>query len=183
MEEDFRSKQTIAQIFGVTTRRIEQLTAEGIIKAKGRPAKYDLLPTIQSYIRHLSDKANGREKRKTAQELEESKLQAEARLKTAKAEMAEKELNVLNGELHRAEDVEAVMTDHVMLIRAMILALPGRLAVDVAEKSPSEAAEVIKRECYKMLSQLSKYKYDKEEYQRRAAENRGWDEMIQDDQS
>ena len=70
MAENLQSTQVIAKIFGVSTRRIEQLKAEGVIKGQGRPTKYDLLPTIQAYIKYLSDKANGREKRETDAELE-----------------------------------------------------------------------------------------------------------------
>ena len=176
MAENLQSSQVISKIFGVTTRRVEQLKAEGVIQGSGRPTKYDLLPTIQAYIKYLSDKAYGREQKETAKELEESKLSAEARFKTAKADRAEMELEELRGTLHRAEDVEAVMTDHILLLRSMILALPGRLAVDVCNAStPAEAADVIKAECYVMLNQLSEYEYNPDEYQRRVRERHGWD--------
>ena len=79
MAENLQSGQVIAKIFGVSTRRVEQLKTEGIIKGQGRPTKYDLLPTIQAYIRYLSDKANGREKKQTDAELETQKLEAESR--------------------------------------------------------------------------------------------------------
>ncbi len=69
----------------VSTRRVEQLKTEGVIKGQGKPTKYDLLPTIQAYIRYLSDKANGREKKETTAELEEAKLRAEVDIKEAKA--------------------------------------------------------------------------------------------------
>lgn len=177
--QNLQPTQVIAKIFGVSTRRIEQLKAEGIIQGQGKPTKYDLLPTIQAYIKYLSDKAHGRAKKETDAGLETGKLEAEARLKTAKAEMAELELEELRGEMHRAEDVEAVMTDHVLQVRAMILALPGRLAVDTSNaKTPAEAAEIIKTECYAMLEQLSAYEYDPNEYMKRVRERKGWDERI-----
>ena len=147
MAENLQPTQVIAKIFGITTRRVEQLKAEGIIQGKGKPTKYDLLPTIQSYIKYLSDKANGREKKQTDAQLETEKLDAEKRIKTAKAEMVELELKELRGELHRASDVEAITTDHVMLIRSMLMALPGRVAVDMAAiKTAPEAAERMKQE-------------------------------------
>jgi len=181
LAENLQGSQVIAKIFGVTTRRIEQLKSEGIIQGSGRPTKYDLLPTIQAYIKYLSDKAYGREQKETAKELEESRLHAEARFKTAKAERAEMELEELRGTLHSAEDVEAVMTDHILLLRSMILALPGRLAVDVCNAAtPAEAADVIKNECYAMLNQLSEYEYNPDEYQRRVRERNGWDARIDD---
>lgn len=173
--------KVISQLFNVSVRRVQQLTQEGIIEtvktASGR--KYDLIPTIQRYIKHLQDKANGREKAEKDAQNESDKLEADARLKKAKADVAELELRELQGTLHNAEDVEAVMTDHVLLLRSMILALPGRLAVDVCSaKTPAEAAEVIKVECYAMLNELAAYEYNPDEYQRRVRERRGWDERL-----
>ena len=55
--------KTIAAIFGVDPRRVQQLAKEGIITAtkEGHANRYDLLPTIQKYIKYLSDKATGRD--------------------------------------------------------------------------------------------------------------------------
>ena len=55
--------KTIAALFELTPRRIQQLTKEGVIAAtkEGNANRYDLLPTIQKYIRYLTAKANGRE--------------------------------------------------------------------------------------------------------------------------
>lgn len=176
INKNLQPTQVIAKIFGVSTRRIEQLKTEGIIKGEGRPTKYDLLPTIQAYIKYLSDKANGREKKQTDSELETSKLEAESRYKTAKAEMAELELKELQGELHRASDVEAITTDHVMFLRSMLMALPGALAVDLAAiDKPAEAADRIRQEVNGVLDRLANYRYDPEEYKKRVRERQGWD--------
>ena len=45
--------KTIAALFELTPRRIQQLTKEGVISATkdGNANRYDLLPTIQKYIR------------------------------------------------------------------------------------------------------------------------------------
>lgn len=174
--ENLQSVQVIAKIFGVSTRRVEQLKTEGIIKGQGKPTKYDLLPTIQAYIRHLSDKANGREKKQTDAELTTSKLKAENRIKTAKAEMAELELKELQGKMHRAEDVEEITTDHVFFVRSMLMAMPGKLAVDLAgTHTAAEQADRVKQEVYYILENLAGYKYDPEEYKKRVMERQGWD--------
>ena len=57
---NFQRTETIAQLFGVSVRRIQQLTQEGIIKTtkiideeSGKTVRrYDLVPTIQSYIKY-----------------------------------------------------------------------------------------------------------------------------------
>lgn len=181
--QNLQGVQVIAKIFGVSVRRVEQLKAEGIIKGQGKPTKYDLLPTIQAYIKYLSDKANGREKRETDAQLETDKLSAEKRIKTAKAEIVELELRELKGELHRASDVEAITTDHVMFVRSMLMALPGKLAVDMAAiETAAEAAERMKQEVYGILDRLANYRYDPEEYKRRVRERQGWNEQQGDDE-
>lgn len=181
-KQNLQGSAVIAKIFGVSTRRVEQLKTEGIIKGQGRPTQYDLLPTIQAYIRYLSDKANGREKKEKDAKLETDKLDAEKRIKAAKAEMAELELKELQGELHRASDVEAITTDHVMLLRSMLMALPGKVAVDMAAiKTAPEAAERMKREVYNILERLAEYRYDPEEYKQRVRERNGWNERQGED--
>lgn len=174
--QNLQPASVIAKIFGVSVRRIEQLKAEGIITGEGRPTRYDLLPTIQAYIKYLSDKANGREKKQTDAQLTTSKLEAEKRIKTAKAEMAELELKELKGKMHRAEDVEAIMTDHVFFVRSMLMAMPGKLAVDLAgTHTAPEQADRVKQEVYYILDNLADYKYDPEVYKKRVMERQGWD--------
>ena len=125
--------KTIAALFDMTPRRVQQLTKDGVIAAvkEGNANRYDLLPTIQRYIRYLTAKANGREPSKKDSEIEGRRLEAEADLKPSKADIAALQLSELEGTMHRSEDVEAVMTDLVYNIRSMLVALPGRLAVDV----------------------------------------------------
>ena len=180
--QNLQPTQVIAKIFGVSTRRVEQLKSEGVIKGQGKPTKYDLLPTIQAYIKYLSDKANGREKKETDALLETEKLTAEKRIKMAKAEMAELELKEMRGELHRASDVEAITTDHVLNLRSMRMALPGKLAVDVAAiNSAPECADRIKREIYAVLDSLANYRYDPDEYKKRVRERQGWNDRHGDE--
>ena len=54
--------EVIAELFGVSVRRIQQLTQDGVISTtetkEGR--RYDLVPTIQRYVKYLSDKAYGK---------------------------------------------------------------------------------------------------------------------------
>lgn len=182
MAENLQSSQVIAKIFGVSTRRVEQLKTEGIIKGQGKPTKYDLLPTIQAYIRYLSDKANGREKKESKTELEEKKLQHEVTFKEAKAEKARLELKELQGKMHRAEDVEAITTDHVLYLRSMLMAMPGKLAVDLSgTHTAPEQAERVKQEVYYILENLASYRYDPAEYKKRVMEREGWNNREDED--
>ena len=138
--------KTIAALFELTPRRIQQLTKEGVISATkdGNANRYDLLPTIQKYIRYLTAKANGREPSKKDTEIEGRRLEAEADLKRSKADIAALQLKELEGTMHRSEDVEAVMTDLVYSIRSMLAALPGRLAVDVTSAATATGTSFVR---------------------------------------
>ena len=182
MAENLQGSQVIAKIFGVSTRRVEQLKTEGIIKGQGKPTKYDLLPTIQAYIKYLSDKAYGREQKETVANLEEAKLTAEVEIKQSKAEAAKLELAELRGKMHRAEDVEAIFTDHVLFLRSMLLAMPGKLAVDLAgEHTAAEQAQAVKQEVCYILNNLADYRYDPEEYKKRVMDRQGWETQREDE--
>jgi len=173
----------IAKLFGVSVRRVQQLTQEGIITTVrvGNANRYDLLPTIQRYINHLQDKAAGREAKKDDGS-EGRKSKAEADLKESKAGMASLELKEMEGKMHRSEDVEAMTTDLVFSIRSMIMSLPGRLAVDMANMTTAaEASERIKVECHNILTELSNYRYDPEIYKRRVRDRQGWRELEDDE--
>ncbi len=180
-KENLQSTAVVASLFNLSERRVQQLAKEGVIEGRKVDGVYqfDLLPTVRKYITYLSDKANGRDQKN--RKTEEEKLAAEADLKRVKADMAELQLKELRGQMHRSEDVEAITTDLVYTIRSMIIALPGRLAVDVAAVDTApEASEIIRRECYQVLEELSNYKYDPEEYAKRVREREGWKEATDD---
>lgn len=86
--------EVIAQLFGVSVRRIQQLTQEGVIKTTkiiedGRTVRrYDLVPTIQNYVKYLSEKAYGKAGRSEKEmELREKKMEADAALKESQSEL------------------------------------------------------------------------------------------------
>ena len=173
----------IAKLFGVSVRRVQQLTQEGIITTVrvSNANRYDLLPTIQRYIKYLQDKATGREAKKDDGS-ESRKSKAEADLKESKAGMASLELKELEAKMHRSEDVEAVMTDIVFVIRGMLVSLPGRLAVDTYNSaSPAEASVIIRDEVYKILNELANYHYDPDVFKRRVRDRQGWRELEDDE--
>lgn len=175
----------VAKLFGLTVRRIQQLTQDGVLateKVEGNKRRYDLLLTVQKYIGYLQDKVAKKGESKDDAQNESRKIKADADLRAAKAEIAEMELKELRGEMHRSEDVEAMTTDLVFTIRGMILALPGRLAIDLSTlTNPAEISERIKQEVYAILLELSNYKYDADAYRKRVRDRQGLSELLKDD--
>lgn len=185
-KQNLQSTDIIAKLFELDVRRVQQLAKEGILPAASqRPYKFDLLPTVKAYIRYLRDRANGKEA-KTADTVkaEADKLRAEADLKQSKAKIAELQLKELEGKMHRSEDVEALTNDLVYTARSMIMALPGRLAMDVVQAgSANEASALIRTECYKILDELAGYQYDPEAYRRRVRDREGWSDALADEEA
>ena len=162
-KQNLQNAAIIAKLFGVT----DAGSSSSLKRELFQPPRSGRICSTcfrrcQSYIRYLSDKANGREaKSADAAQVEMEKLRAEADMKRSKADMAAMQLKELEGKMHRSEDVEAVTNDLVYTVRSMIMALPGRLAMDVVQvASANEASALIRAECYKILNELANYNYD-----------------------
>lgn len=180
--------EDLARLFRLSGQSINQLTRDGIIKRRDTPAgkRYNVMETVGTYVEYLRDKAAGRGEKSIPESKELEKFEAEVRIKQAKAQIAELEAQELQGIMHRSEDVAALTEDLLYTIRDSLLALPGRLAVDVAgTTTAAEAAEVIKREVYLVMKDLSSYTYDPEKYAERVRERMDWQaehEGVDDDE-
>ena len=169
-------------------RSVNDLVQRGVIKPtivkefgdSGRNVrKYDLIPTVQSYIRFLRDRAD----RRAQGTPEEAAKQAEAdlRYKEARAEKMELEIQELRGQMHRSEDVAVLTNDMVAKLRGGIMALPGQVAVDCAEaRTATEAAAVVKRAVDDFLNETANYKYSEADYRRLVREREKWVAEIED---
>ena len=169
--------EDLANLFGLTGQWINQLTRDGVIKRRDTPAgkRYNVVESVRAYTQYLRDKAASRGEKGIPEDKELEKFEAEVKLKQAKAQIAELEAQELQGIMHRSEDVAAMPEDLIYPIRDSLLALPGRLAVDVARaSSAAEAAEIIKREVYAVMKELSQYQYDSARYAERVRQRMDW---------
>ena len=168
------STTELSSVLGVSARRVQQMAQDGTIVSVKR-GKYNLSDSVQKYISFLSSKV------KDVSSQERAKLEAELSSKKAKAIIHVMEAQELQGKMHRAEDVAAMTEDLIYAIRGMLVSLPGRLAVDiVAVETPAEASEIIRKEVYKVMSELSEYKYDPKKYEERVRERKSWDKSEGD---
>ena len=159
------SPTELACVLGITARHIRRLAEDGVLE-KSQKGRYKLCASVKRYIDSKEDDAK----------LEKAKKAAEVTLKTSKAHIAKMEADELRGKMHRSEDVEAMTADLIYTIRGSLLALPGRLAVDVAAvKTPAEAAEVIRREVALLMQELTQYQYDPKKYEERVRKRMDWD--------
>lgn len=167
----------ICSMTGKSNQWIGQLVAQGTLHKRSTPHGnlFELGETMRAYCAMLKARA-GPEKSEQEIKREEAKSAAEVTMKVARAQIAKAEADELQGKMHRSEDVAAMTTDLMYAIRGAMMALPGRLAVDVAAaQSPAEAAEIIRREVNKAMRELSNYRYDPKKYEERVRERRAWE--------
>ena len=121
--------EIIAQLFGVSVRRIQQLTQEGIISTTETPEgrRYDLVPTVQNYVQYLSDKAYGKNRSEKETELREQKMKAEIALKESQGELHRLKTDIAAGKYISIEEVTLDYTRFFVIFKKFAMSLPSRL--------------------------------------------------------
>lgn len=177
-EETEVTPAELAAVLRLTGRRVRQLTEDGVLRKNGS-GRYQLIENIQLWHANATAQPVDEEDVK----LEKTRRKSEVQLKASKAMVAKLEAEELKGLMHRAEDVAAVTEDLVYTMRSALMALPGRLAVDVSAcNTPAEAGDVIRREVYKLMRELADYHYDPKKYEERVRSRRDWSERDADDE-
>ena len=171
----------LALILGITGRRVQQLTQDGVLTTVSR-GKFVLSDAVQAYIGSISRGGLTKEEAEEAKKIERVKAKAEATLKTSKAKIAQAEAKELSGQMHRSEDVAAMTADLIYTIRGALMAFPGRVAIDAAAiTDAAEEAEYLRKEVNILCAQLAQYRYDPKAYEARVRERMSWGEKDHED--
>jgi len=179
-EETKADIKYLARCFDVTGRRVQQLVEDGIIEKIEGTRYLNLSDSVRRYIAYI--KRDITKLDEDVAQAEKIKKNAEAHLKASKAKIAQFEAKELEGKMHRSEDVETLTEDLIFTIRSALMALPGRLAVDVAAAgSPAEAANIIRKEVNFVMAQLADYDYNPGKYAELVRERRSWDSDAGDE--
>lgn len=175
------STTELARVLGLSARRIQQMAQDGTVPPATR-GRFRLIDSVQRYITFITGNQLSEDEKK----LEKSRRMAEVHIKAAKATVAKLEASELQGKMHRSEDVEAVTEDMANTLRSLLLALPGRLAVDVTNsRNAAEASEIIRNAVHEIMEEMSQYRYDPEKYEARVRERLKWEQQmgeVDDDQ-
>ncbi len=123
--------EVIAQLFGFSVRRIQQLTQDGVLPTvetkDGR--RYELVPTIQRYIEYLKDKAYGKSKNEAESELKQRKLEAEIELKQLQSEYKKIQNDISSGKYISINDVERDYRTFFNTFKKFALSIPPKLSI------------------------------------------------------
>ena len=144
--------EIIAQLFGVSVRRIQQLTQDGVLQTSkiledGHSVRrYDLVQTIQRYVKYLSEKAYGKQGRSDKEmELREQKMQAEISLKESQGELHRLKTEIAAGKYISIEEVKLDYSKFFVVFKKFAMSLPQRIVGMIsAQLEPTEARRVEK---------------------------------------
>lgn len=151
------SSKVLEALFGVKDRTIRDLADKGIIKRDSH-GKYLFWNSAKSYITALKIANAGKGSAKTDDDEDCLNLDEEkAKHEHLKKQITEIKLQLIKGQVHKAEDVEAVMTDMFAKFRSKMIALPSKLAKRLEGKSRTEIQKILKNEIDNALVELASY--------------------------
>lgn len=149
IDNDPVSAEVLAGVFGIATRNVRALAQRGIIRRTKRDG-YPLAESIKSYIAHLRETAAGRDHVNVG-----SGLAAQRERETReRADSLAMKNAATRRELLPAKEVEAMWGDILRMLRARLLAMPGRLQQRLGHLTPHDLA-TMDREIRDTLSELA----------------------------
>lgn len=158
--------EIVAKFFGVTVRRVQQLTQEGIIETvaavdeSGKACRrYELMPTVQRYIQYLSGKAYGKAHRTDKEaELREQKMEADIALKESQGELHRLKTAIAAGEYISIEEVKLDYAKFFVVFKKFAMSLPTRISGMLSGVlDPTEARRVEKEVSVEMAELLNSF--------------------------
>lgn len=151
-EETTVSSKALADITGLSQRRIEQLAHSGLMVKSGE-GRYQLKASLKNYI--LDQQKELDQKKET--QINDYKLRQEK----AKAEKLEIELAEIKDELIDKETVLSVFSEAMIIVKTKMLAIPSKIAqlVRVA-KTDLEAKQIIEKHIKIALTETANLKLE-----------------------
>jgi len=144
----FITARYLAEILGITERRVNQISNEKKIFTRDLNGKYQVVECVAAYYKEKYLPASRNI------DYEEEK----ARHERAKREKQELLLAKMKGELHEAATVENVLTNMLVTFRTRMLGVPTKIAPTlIGQKNISKITDIIDREIREVLTELSEY--------------------------
>lgn len=148
------SAAVLGNIFGVTDRRVRQMAEEGIIvrAAKGR---YNLVESLKNYILSLKLAAEGATADSPDGEIDID--EEKALHERVKRHISELKYQTMKGELHKADDVERVMTDMLAAFKTRAMNIPSKVAPILEDRDAGYIKDRLTNEVVEALNELKDY--------------------------
>lgn len=151
------ASKVLESLFGLKDRTIRDLADKGIVKRDSH-GKYLLWNSARGYITALKAINAGKNGIKTEDDEQDLDYDREhAAHERVKRQISEIRLQLIKGQVHKAEDVERVMTDMFEKFKSKMNAIPSKMAKKLEGKSRIEIQTVLREEIDGALIELSNY--------------------------
>jgi plasmid maintenance system antidote protein VapI len=141
----------LAEIIGISERRVNQLVKEGGIFSKELDGKFDVQKNVENFYKNKfsesDSKANYDDER--------------AKHEKIKRERASLHLKMLKGDLHKSKDVEEAMTTMIVNAKQKLLGLPTKAApMVIGYKDITSIQQILGQIVEEALLELVEYSAD-----------------------
>lgn len=149
------SAKVMGECLSVGDRMVRELAERGVLK-RGSHGQYLLLRSVKNYILALKTaKAGDHIDVGPGNVLDLN--QEKASNEHWKAMINEIKLQLIQGKVHKSEDVGRVLADMFLNFKNKITAIPAKMAVKLEGKSKKEIQEILMEELNFALDELSEY--------------------------
>ena len=152
------STTAIAQLIGRSTRRVQQLTQDGVLSTEippgGGARRYRTARTIQDYMAYQEQKIRDELSGSTLEELTIKKLQAEVELKESQGALHKLKTAIAEGKYLPAEQVQGDLSDFLRRLKQFADRIPARAAGTMSGYLDTAAARAMKKDLQQELDGL-----------------------------
>ena len=155
---EWASTTAIAQLIGRSTRRVQQLTQDGVLSTEippgGGARRYRTARTIQDYMAYQEQKAREDLSGSTLEELTIKKLQAEVELKESQGALHKLKTAIAEGKYLPAEQVQGDLSDFLRRLKQFVDRIPSRAAGTMSGYLDGDLARAMKKDLQQELDGL-----------------------------
>ena len=155
---EWASTTAIAQLIGRSTRRVQQLTQDGVLSTEVPPGggarRYRTARTIQDYMAWQEQKAREDLSGSTLEELTIKKLQAEVELKESQGALHKLKTAIAEGKYLPAEQVQGDLSDFLRRLKQFADRIPARAAGTMSGYLDTAATRAMKKDLQQELDGL-----------------------------
>ncbi len=155
---EWASTTAIARLIGRSTRRVQQLTQDGVLSTEVPPGggarRYRTARTIQDYMAWQEQKIRDELSGSTLEELTIKKLQAEVELKESQGALHKLKTAIAEGKYLPAEQVQGDLSDFLRRLKQFADRIPARAAGTMSGYLDAAAARAMKKDLQQELDGL-----------------------------
>lgn len=148
------SAGALADMLGIKATTVRHLAADGVMP-RASSGRYKMRDCVHNYVAQLRMQSKAPAPVADGQpELRDMQARHEA----VKFQMSELQLKLMQGRVHKSEDVERVMSSMLASLRAKLLSIPSRVAPRASQMNDTnEVMTLLQLEIYDALHELSEY--------------------------